>query len=1422
MESEDDESRRPRTTSSGHLEPVDTTENNSVDSSVMHDRGIPGLLPATQASEKQKKAVVKFRDHAGRAESPPSNLNVRRDSKTVHIDEVASPQSLEYDDSDSSDDDEIQYCDCVAAALQQSLPGTPGRKGIIPYMSIYDTQQQARKRGYWIPGVPVNAKIVKVERNTDRGIHFINTLLYTIELEHGQFRWSVVRNYKDFTLLNNRLMAHRAREQFMAPIKRTQERFDNYLEHMGIDIIPDHKPDCPYSNQSSKRKRHPKLEVLKRESDGIEESKHTSAPLASQDSPGDAEEAQKKEVQMQQAVQSGILEEDADASANSEGSPKRQRRQQRKKDRHTLPRFPMMPDSMVTNLEHRKELLENWLQMVLHIPINRNHHETAEFLEVSRYSFVNELGGKHTEGFVKKRPGGSRVFLGWKQCCVRYFLPWSKRWLMVRDSFVAYMDHRSEQIRMVLLMDQDFKVAAGGKETEGIPTGLIITNTQHELHLKCRRLQDTATWKSIIEQAMAGIGNTWLQPHRFSSSFPVRENCHAKWFVDAKTYMEYAADMMELAREEIYITDWWLSPEIYMKRPALEGNYWRLDEILKRKAEQGVKIFILLYKEMEMALGLNSIYTKRTLQGLHENIKVMRHPDHYPSTGTFFWAHHEKLLVIDQLISFVGGVDLCFGRWDDHRHLLTDLGSVQYSGAHQVSTNMASGLRSLMTAPLTLSPLGLEEHEKVTPRNEKGGRNGSVKHVAVEEVDGPAEATERTQETEVEDDEEKDVSEDSEVKKIMEETVFTDKETGGVVVRTLNRFPVDEVTRHSSPADPQKNWKETKTTVVESTSSSGGVVTKTTTTTTTTKVVKDNTLEKEKNKKDLRRAVTSLDRQRKHVPLEILDKAGPAPSMLEKATMSGMNFAEAAEKYKEYVESGAVQKEKHRAQTPPNRRKAKKDSKITRAVGNWKSNRAKRKWKQMLESDEATMGYELDWLRLREMDEKGDGEDQLDGGVKLWYGKDYVNYIAKDFVEVDMPFHDFIDRGTTPRMPWHDIHSVTFGAPARDVARHFIQRWNATKTEKLKDDNNYPYLLPKSYENVRVPRVFKTANASEMVNVQVLRSFSKWSGLIRQTEDSIQMAYLSLIANSKHYIYIENQFFVSMIDSVDVTNEICKVLYNRIVRAYKEKENFRVYIMIPLLPGFEGDVGAPGGSSLQAVLHWTYRSLSQGPNSLIQRLKAVMPDPFKYIHVGSLRTYDQLGQKLVSELIYIHCKLLIVDDEHVIIGSANINDRSQCGNRDSEVCCVYTDVVKERSMMDGKPYEAGRFAKSLRMQCMREHLGLLPDSRRKAKFPYAVSCDDPVADSFYVDVWQSTAKSNAQIYEEVFRAYPTDYVETFDEFQKWTSQIPMSEYSPQQAEERIRDLKGVLVDFPLNFLCRAVLTPGITSKEGLVPSAVFT
>nr|CDQ04034.1 Bm1958 [Brugia malayi] len=983
------------------------------------------------------------------------------------------------DGSDHEDFDGFA-CDCIVSQLYEALPGSPSYKiGIVPYLSTYDTQDQARHRGYWIPGVPVKARITDVKRDEKFGLHLINAYLYVIELEHGPFRWTVVKQNKDFAVLAARLLTHRAAERIRAPVRR----------------------------------------------------------------------------------------------------------------------------------------LEKWLQAVLHIPVNRNHHETAEFLEVSRFSFITELGGKYCEGFVKKRPGGGRVFIGWKQCCVRYCLRWSKRWLILKDSSVCYMNPRTEQIRFVLLFDRDFDVSAGINETVGMPDGLVISNQQHILALKCRTPLDAIQWKAAILESMNSVGRIWLENHPYGSTFPVRRAQSVQWFVDGRSFMEHAANMMELAREEIFIAGWWLSPEIFMKRPPVEGNRWRLDEILKRKAEQGVRIFVLLYKEMEMALGINSIYTKRTLQTLHKNIKVLRHPDHYLSSGTFFWAHHEKLIVIDQLIAFVGGVDLCFGRWDDCRHKLADCGSVKIS--EQQNICLGGDFSMIVTAAGILSPIGLEENEEVTKKS-----------VGYDEID-------------------------------------------------RSNDLIDEET---------EKIKKTKT-------------------------------------KNVQRCSTNFARRKQY--MELRD-----------------------------------QNEKIRAM-----------------------------------------------------------EERMTGAGKLWVGKDYANFIHKDFVELDMPFHDFIDRNVTPRMPWHDIHACTYGSAARDIARHFIQRWNATKTEKSKELKEYPFLLPKCYDTIKVPRVLETY--SSLADVQILRSVSKWSSLTNCTEDSIQQAYLSLIANAQHYIYIENQFFISIIDSDDVRNEICKVLCERIKRAYRERAKFRVYIMLPLLPGFEGDIGAPGGSALQAVLHWTYKSLSRGPDSLIESLKRFVPDPMEYIHIGSLRTYEILSGKLLTELIYIHCKLMIVDDRYVIIGSANINDRSQVGNRDSEVCILVKDYENVSSRMDGKPYDAGKFAFSLRKTLMMEHLGLLPEQKRKPP-KRKIDVDDPVTDSFFVGTWGAIAKKNTEIFEKVFNVIPTDKLKDFVEVQMHVAKIPLSETVPQVAEEYLRDLIGNLVEFPLNFLANANLAPGFTSKEGIVPSSVFT
>jgi phospholipase D1/2 len=51
------------------------------------------------------------------------------------------------------------------------------------------------------------------------------------------------------------------------------------------------------------------------------------------------------------------------------------------------------------------------------------------------------------------------------------------------------------------------------------------------------------------------------------------------------------------------------------------------------------------------------------------------------------------------------------------------------------------------------------------------------------------------------------------------------------------------------------------------------------------------------------------------------------------------------------------------------------------------------------------------------------------------------------------------------------------------------------------------------------------------------------------------------------------------------------------------KETLRVFINMPLLPGFEGQLGTTGGGALLAVLRWTYESITQGSYCLFHHLK---------------------------------------------------------------------------------------------------------------------------------------------------------------------------------------------------------------------------
>ena len=386
-----------------------------------------------------------------------------------------------------------------------------------------------------------------------------------------------------------------------------------------------------------------------------------------------------------------------------------------------------------------------------------------------------------------------------------------------------------------------------------------------------------------------------------------------------------------------------------------------------------------------MALGINSFYSKQRLAQLHENIKVLRHPDHV-RVGVFFWAHHEKLVIIDQTYAFVGGIDLCYGRWDDHHHRLSDLGSISTS-------NKSPSVRSYTIVENPIRSLLMSS-------------KGIIQATAAPAVNEQITTISMTTTTNL-----------------------------NVIEEGNESEQIDEHTKQDTPEMKRKGLTEK---------------------------IKDNM---KSTGKELMNILTLHSDDENDQPVEV--------------------------KIETTVEA-----------EPPS-------------------------------------------------------HVELDGQAKFWIGKDYTNFILKDFTELNQPFADLIDRTKTPRMPWHDIASVIVGQASRDVARHFIERWNACKFEKARDNNSFPYLMPKSYNDIRIDHNFwpKTKVQLDRVTCQVLRSAANWStGFIESDfyEQSIHEAYVETISKAQHYIYIENQFFISLgFPDTIVKNQIAESLYKRIIRAYK-------------------------------------------------------------------------------------------------------------------------------------------------------------------------------------------------------------------------------------------------------------------------------
>ncbi|KAI7733481.1 hypothetical protein M8C21_033721 [Ambrosia artemisiifolia] len=675
-----------------------------------------------------------------------------------------------------------------------------------------------------------------------------------------------------------------------------------------------------------------------------------------------------------------------------------------------------------------------------------NSREVCQFLEVSKLSFSPEYGPKLKEDYV----------------------------------LVQHLNHIQRDDANVGL----FAVTCGNRSTK------IRTTSS-------AKIKD---WISAIYNASQKPTEGWCNPHRFGSFAPQRgltdDGSQAQWFVDGQVAFEAIALAIANAKSEIYVTGWWLCPELYLKRPFHANGASRLDALFEAKAKEGVK--------------------KKLLQ-IHENVKVLRYPDHF--AAGIYLSHHEKIVVVDHQICFLGGLDLCFGRYDTIEHKLSD--------------------------------------------------------------------------------------------------------------------------------------------------------------------------------------------------------------------------------------------------RPP----------------------------------------------------------------FIWPGKDYYNPRESEPNSWVDTMSDELDRRKYPRMPWHDVHCALWGPPCRDVARHFVQRWNHAKRNKAPNEQTIPLLMPQ--QHMVLPHYM---GRSQELDIGSKPTDGNQIGV---TQDSFSYGSSSqdiqfLLPQEADDIYSEN--VNNKLNGLDLRNYLDQShdeSVNHATRTAGLADDFDL-----LDPMRENSTGTTSIGSDMSDEGCESREVSRSDISQVgPRTSCSCQNQFfisglsdddviqnrvlEALYRRILRahkeetTYGRLGDDgpIVTSQVYVHSKVMIVDDRITLIGSSNINDRSLLGHRDSEVQ-IYAlfyitfspklkfvvnmkkqrkseahrpnttplteslthdpfDQVSKRkflhqigvliedrefteSTMNGESWSAGKFTNSLRLSLWSEHLGLRGDEISQIK--------DPIADSTYKDLWLATAKENSQIYQDVFSCIPNDSI----------------------------------------------------------------
>ncbi len=173
--------------------------------------------------------------------------------------------------------------------------------------------------------------------------------------------------------------------------------------------------------------------------------------------------------------------------------------------------------------------------------------------------------------------------------------------------------------------------------------------------------------------------NVWSMAHADRLAF----------LVDAAAYFQTLSEALQKAQNEIWIIGWDFHPQIDLTPD--QNNQHRLSDLLQAQLDAKPDLVIRI-----LVWALGPLYSGKSLR-LYQRPGVLSHERvhlQFATSRPLWSSHHQKIVVIDDALAFIGGIDLTAGRWDDSKHqpanpLRTKPNGLPYEPVHDLQVMVA-------------------------------------------------------------------------------------------------------------------------------------------------------------------------------------------------------------------------------------------------------------------------------------------------------------------------------------------------------------------------------------------------------------------------------------------------------------------------------------------------------------------------------------------------------------------------------------------------------------------------------------------------------------------------------------------------------------------------------------------------------------